>query len=506
MLNQIRSLYKHRPLLLVLLVAVLLRLCAVIFSQGYAMHDDHFLVVEAPQSWLDGYDYDNWKPENNDGVPTGHNLFYPGLQYSVLSLCSALGIDAPQSKMMVVRLLHALLSLLMVFAAYKITEKIASAKEAFVVGIIMAALWVMPFLSVRNLIEFVCIAPIIWASWLVVKRGLDSIPVALMTGFLCGIGMGIRFQLVFFIGGWGLALLFSKKWRSAILYGLAAVTAFFLTQMGDLFWWDKPFTEIMAYVDYNIIHATTYFDRPWYQYILTILGVLVPPVGLFLLFGFFKTWKKHLILFLPAFCFLAFHSYFPNKQERFIIPILPYIIILGTVGFLQFKEGSKFWAKRKGLWKGLVAFALVINTLALGLLTFSYTKKSRVETMTFLYHQEDFRNYILDYSHKGDYVLPPQFYSGKWGVYYYLTSKYDHEFFLYTVYPQIEGTEHVPNYVLFYEADRLEERKADFVSHFGEMEYVTTIMPGNFDRLLHWLNPRNRNEQVEIYKILRYQN
>ena len=25
------------------------------------MHDDHFLVIEAAQSWVDGYDYKGWK-------------------------------------------------------------------------------------------------------------------------------------------------------------------------------------------------------------------------------------------------------------------------------------------------------------------------------------------------------------------------------------------------------------------------------------------------------------
>ena len=49
--------------------AIAIRLIAVIFSQGYGMHDDHFLIIEASSSWVAGYDYNNWLPwtEGNTG-------------------------------------------------------------------------------------------------------------------------------------------------------------------------------------------------------------------------------------------------------------------------------------------------------------------------------------------------------------------------------------------------------------------------------------------------------
>lgn len=46
----------------ILYTALLLRLIAAIFSQGYGMHDDHFLVVEASGSWVEGADYNRWLP------------------------------------------------------------------------------------------------------------------------------------------------------------------------------------------------------------------------------------------------------------------------------------------------------------------------------------------------------------------------------------------------------------------------------------------------------------
>ena len=48
-----------RPLMPILVAAIVLRFCAAWFSEGYLMHDDHFLVVEAAASWADGEDYNN---------------------------------------------------------------------------------------------------------------------------------------------------------------------------------------------------------------------------------------------------------------------------------------------------------------------------------------------------------------------------------------------------------------------------------------------------------------
>ena len=52
------SAWRH-PLLLPLLAGLLLRLAAALYGGGYLMHDDHFLVVEAADSWADGEDYNN---------------------------------------------------------------------------------------------------------------------------------------------------------------------------------------------------------------------------------------------------------------------------------------------------------------------------------------------------------------------------------------------------------------------------------------------------------------
>ena len=69
-----------QPLRFVLLIALAARMLSVVFSPGYLMIDDHFLVIEAAGSWIDGEDYNNWLPWNkNEGdIPSVVNFAYVG--------------------------------------------------------------------------------------------------------------------------------------------------------------------------------------------------------------------------------------------------------------------------------------------------------------------------------------------------------------------------------------------------------------------------------------------
>ena len=96
----------------ILIAALIIRLIAAIFSQGYGMHDDHFLIVEAASSWVDGYDYNNWLPwsPGNTGVPHGHSFTYVGLNYFYFYIMKFLGVSDPKILMLINRIIHALFS------------------------------------------------------------------------------------------------------------------------------------------------------------------------------------------------------------------------------------------------------------------------------------------------------------------------------------------------------------------------------------------------------------
>ena len=114
----------------ILFAAIVVRLIAVIFSQGYGMHDDHFLVIEASASWADGFDYNNWLPwsKGNLGAPEGHSFTYVGLNYIYFVFMKWIGVADPKIMMFFNRLILAFASLVVCWFGMKITEKLSNKK------------------------------------------------------------------------------------------------------------------------------------------------------------------------------------------------------------------------------------------------------------------------------------------------------------------------------------------------------------------------------------------
>lgn len=503
MIRILKNLWNEQPLKLILFAAIFFRLLAVLFSKGYGMHDDHFLVIESAQSWADNFDYNDWLPSSGSAYPSGHSWFYCGLHYLLFKGLQSAGIYDPQTKMYIVRFLHAALSLITVFLGYRIAELVSTKETARTTGILLALYWFFPNASVRNLVEVACIPFLMISTWMLLKPVSKNIFLHFfLAGMVAGIAFSVRFQSILFVGGLGLALLVQKKWKEAILFGIGA----FICMAGlqgiiDQFIWGHPFTEFKEYVRYNIENSEKYFVQQWYMYFALLLGLLLPPVSFFLLFGFFRSWKKHLLLFLPSFIFLAFHCYFPNKQERFILPIIPFVIVLGMIGWNDFVSRSTFWNHREKLLKAFWIFFWILNTLPLLVVSVAYSKRSRVEAMAYLSTKKDFNRLVVEESFRDDYTMPPFFYLGKWyrdGYVQGVTSIYTIDSLCTRIqkYPTAR-----PNYVIFFDEEDLDNRIKRFKTCFPNMKYETTEEAGFLDKFICWLNPINRNYNAYIYKI-----
>jgi hypothetical protein len=502
----IKKMWDEKPLQLILFVAGFIRLFSVIFSKGYGMHDDHFLVIEESQSWVDGFDYNNWLPSSQIGAevptPTGHSFFYSGLHYFLFLFLKAIGMDDPQNKMYVIRLIHAALSILTIYWGYKITEKVAGKQQAKMVGILLSLFWFMPFMSVRNLVEFVCITPLMYATWIVIKNEEKKIITPyILAGIMLGIAFSIRFQTVMFTGGFGLALLFTKRIKEALVLGFFFFLVAALVQgLTDYFIWGRPFVEFAEYIRYNIENARNYFVQQWYMYLLLIGGILIPPISLFIFFGFMRSWKKHLLLFLPSFIFLVFHCYFSNKQERFILPIIPFIILLGYIGWSDFISTSKYWLAHKKLMRNFWIYFWIMNTIPLLVVSVAYSKRNRVEAMTYIAAKGDVTSILIEDSNRDDFIMPPLFYLKKWGYVAGITKLKPTDVYYNTEYAN-SPQKNRPNYVVFMQEDNLDERVATLKKYIPTLSYEATIEPSFIDKLMHWLNPVNKNQVSFVYKI-----
>lgn len=498
----------------ILLLAFAVRLLAVFFAKGYLMHDDHFLTVEPAGSWAAGNNFNDWLPgiSNERTSPEPISFFYPGLLYVLFSLLNAIGIDSPENQMYFIRFFLAAYSLLIVFLGFRITELIGTRKQAILVGLLLSFIAILPNFSVRNLVEIFCIPPLMAGFYLLLKnrnsglQQISTLPI-ILAAILMGLAVGIRYQTVLIVAGVGFVLFLNRNYWKAVAFGVVSFIAFFLTQIDDvILWGGEPFQHLFGYFEYNKTHAGQYPGSPL-TYLSFVALFILPPVSLFLLFGFIRSAKKYLLIFLPVTVFLLFHILYPNRQERFILPALPFVVILGIVGWDAFREKSKFWLNNLRLhdlsWKIFWA----VNLVVMFTLCFTYSKKSRVESMVYLSEQADYKNFIQDFSYSESGALLPQFYSGKWTGYYTFrkSTDFDHDIVRFPDYERNHLDDLTPrpqpNYILFVNDDELQMRIDRLMQFFPSLTYCTTFEPGWLDILLNKFNKHNKLERIHVYKI-----
>ena len=481
----------------ILIIAFLLRLIAVFFSKGFGWSDDQFEVIEVAHSWVRGWDY--WL---RDGTPSVHSVVYPGFNFLILWISENLGITDGQDKMFIVRLVHALFSLLTVFFGYKITERLAGSLVAKKVGLLLACFWLFPYLSVRNLIEWFCVPFCMFSFWVMLlaeketRKRLKYV-LWIIAGFGIGTAFGIRIMSLIFGGGVGLALMYRKELQTAIVYGLGIILGMFSLQgTVDGLVWGNPLGSTRAFIEYNMTQHGLYPTNHPLFFILVILGIFIPPVSIFLSFGFIRTIKKHLLLFMPAFCFLLFHSLFPNRQERFIFPMLPLFIVLGVIGWESYVSGNVFFNKYKNFYRKIIFSFIFINAILLLVVATHYGKKSRCEPWTIIARQGDLRDVII-HVHNDNFQHESQFYlNNQKPIHQPVVQLTDSDDAIHQLEQQYR-----PNYIVFIRDEKLTERTIQMKRIYPRMYPLEIVQPGIIDRLVHFMNPKNNpNFVVHIYK------
>ncbi len=500
--GRIGRMWDDSPLVLILALAIFFRLLSAIFARGWGMLDDHYLIIESAQSWVFGHDYNNWLPSSSGNKgPSGHNFFYPGFHYLLFSFMRWASIDDPQIKMLIVRLIHAAFSLITVWLGYRITETLDGKRSARLAGILLAVTFFFPWTSVRNLAESTCIPFVMMGFWQLIRAGESgrSFSRWFLAGILFGLAADLRYQLILFPAGVALLPLVRGRWKEVAGLSLGVVLSFFAVQaVIDLFLWGYPFAELRGYIGVNVTDRNSYFNLPWYNYFLTVGGLMIPPVSLFLFYGFFRGWKNHLLLFVPAALFFIFHSSFPNKQERFILPFIPLFILLGSIGYYRYLVPSAFWRDHRKLIRHCWIFFWIVNSILLTGLTFMYSKRAQVESMYYLTRYPYVKNIIVE-DENGGVPLAPRFYSGKWPDY---PERFDEDT---TVYQRVAAAAARPRFFhpqfFFFTGDKgLQQRVIRARQYFPGLVYETTIEPGFVDRLMHRLNPVNKAIRIHIYR------
>ncbi|MEQ8476422.1 glycosyltransferase family 39 protein [Fulvivirga sp.] len=516
----IREYYRQYPFKTILLVALFIRVLAAIFSEGYGFHDDHFDVTRVANAWANGIPH--WL---ENGIPPKHSMFYAGLNAGIIWVVQQFGIEDPYLKTMAMRFVHAAYTLLIVFFSIKITLLIADEKRAKLVGWITALLWFMPFMGVRFLVEMACIPPLLFGFYLLIKshkEGSATLSIWLLSGAMFGLSFAFRYHTILFAGGLGLVLLFRKEWLGSALFTLGYLLAAFLTVgLIDLIIFDYPFHSIVEYFGYNSSHSGEFISGSPFKFTLTTFGFLIPPVSVFLMIGYVRSYKIEPLMFMAVLVFFVFHSSFPNQQERFILPMFPMLIILGTIGWKKIAEGqflTKYSIIPSVSWK----FFWLVNFIGGAFMCFTFTKKDRVDPLHYLYEQKDAQSVIIE--NERSVKQPPVFYLGnnysdfnewnkgilgltdveKMDKNHYVVYSLNADKSVDSLKNEIRSAGKTPNYVIFQGANNLDDRKKRVEALYENKALVfkTEIEPSSLDKMLHFFNPRiHRDQTATIFKL-----
>ena len=205
-----------------------------------------------------------------------------------------------------------------------------------------------------------------------------------------------------------------------------------------------------------------------------------------------------LIVFLPVFLFFAFHSWYPNKQERFITTIAPFLFISGIIGWNLIVEAALNPQFIKKWIQGSWVFFWVINMIVLLPVSVMYSKKARVESMAYLSKYDQVDYFIIEDDNKDVLRFPPQFYLNNWAHYEAFMKKDDFKAFAQS--KDWKNPKNQPQFVLFFQPNNIDERVERMKTVFPGLVPEITIEPGMMDEILHWLNPINDNQNIYIYR------
>ncbi|MCP4566660.1 MAG: hypothetical protein GY841_03655 [FCB group bacterium] len=485
---------KSHPLAAVIIVALLLRLTAAIFSQGFIHSDDHYDSVDVAYFWLQNglWNIDgglSWKEYPASTI--GRFPLYTMFLFGVMKLHTLVGITALDKMMYTIRFLHALISLLPVWVVYQILRRQTGRVRWAVLGGLMVALhFGMPFLGVRNLIEMV--GGNIWIGALYFfyrYRDEPQISRLYLAGLLTGLAWMIRFQLAFAALPIPFILWYEyRSIRPAIHYSAAVAGMLLFSGIIDYFLVGRFASSTINNLMINTGLGARYVTVP-FVYMLVILGFFIPPFSLVL--GYLSIlpsfWRRHRLLVISTLAFIVFHMLHSNQQERFMLPIIPALFILTALALWHRYQEKGYILKNRKLFLSLAGISLIINLLLIIPFTTAYGHKGLIEPLIWIermeikprvmFVQPDMRRWIpISYS---GFKPPTRLYIRDWPTYNSLPPRYQAAgaFDLFVLYPQKDGD--------------LELYLDSLQSRYGQLEPLRSYESSLYDKMMHSLNAKH---------------
>lgn len=484
----------NHPLQFVLVVALLVRLAAAVFSQGYIHSDDHFDTIDVSYDWVrnglwgdDGHL--RWKNESAAGV--GRFPLYTLSLYAIMKGCQAVGITALDKMMYVIRVVHALLSLLPVWATYRIIHRATRRQPWAVYGGLAAGLhFALPFLGVRNLIEMV--GGEFWiAAVCFLYRFLDNKQTRwlLWAAVFSGLAWMIRFQIAFAVAPVPFILWFlARRLKPAIWFSLGVAGMILLSGLIDLY-----FSGVFAASTINNLRINTGLTARYNTipllYPLVLLIFFIPPFSFIPAILAFRPgfWKRHPLLCATTAVFIAAHMLHSNQQERFMIPVVPAGLLIVILALWDRYQTRGYILRPAWLLTVPAGLAIVTNLYLLPWATTAYPHKGLIEPLIWMERMDPRPRVLLVQPDIKNWM--PVNYAGFEELRRKSVRTWPQ---IDTLRPDEQGRGAFDLFALYPVREGDRERYLDSLYvRYGPMTLVRHFPSSWYDRMMHRLNPRH---------------
>jgi hypothetical protein len=357
--------------------------------------------------------------------------------------------------------MHAALSLWGVYLFVKLAERLVSS-----VTWRMYAIWfwvfggVVTVFSVHQLVETACI-PFVLLAYLYVLKYFERerMGALIIAALAFSFSVGMRYQLVFFPLTLGMYLLWKRKWSGAMLFGFFFTLGFALTQIDNLLFWHKPiYQHLLDYQSYNATHFSDYPSNV-FSYFALISYYIFPAITIVFLLSLRRRpdaeqdsakdvaqdvsqdASQVVAIVVGTLVFIVFHLIFPNRQERFLLPAVPFVLLsmIRTISkrypcsascetsFEESSDGSCSASCETSFEESWLTNLMRLSICISAIYTVSYSfyipKSKYLEASKALYERGDFQNVVIDNWKGEESVWLPMYYVGKFTHPFSMTQK-----------------------------------------------------------------------------------
>lgn len=487
-----------------MLAAVALRIIAVIFSKGFMATDDHYETVEVAYWWLrNGFFNDvgdlMWGKLISSDI-TRHPI-YNLFVYTVMWGHHQFGAVSLDALMYSQRAVHALLSLIPIWAVYDIVRRSTrSITWAVAAGLIMAAHFGMPFLAVRNLIEMVGGHVFMVVIWLLYRYEDNRAVMRLYwAGLLTVLAWTVRFQMPFaalpipFVLWWQYrSLRPALHFTAAIIIGLTAAGMIDWLMLGGFH--QSTINQIhQAMTTGPVYHAVPYV------YLAEILAFFIPPFSLIAFGAAFSRqfFRRHALLILCTLSFVIIHTVLSNRQERFMIPMLPELTLIAILALWHHFSAGGFFFRHRKWFTATVVLAVVVNVVLLVPFTLWYAHRGLVEPLVRLEQRTERAPVVMWVTPEKNRLLPNWYLGWDLKAVHYLWSWGELKE---KSRPEVART--IDYFIVLPPHDRDRAAYVDSLeTYFGPLHEEFYVGPSTVDHILHRLNPKyNPTNAAWVYR------